>query len=48
LLVGIPLLPRIGAPRVNFVRRQWFTFGAATLLLLLFAFGINAYYHAAP
>jgi rhomboid protease GluP len=48
ILVGMPLLPRIGAPRGQFLRRQWFTFGAATLLLLLFAFGINAYWHAAP
>lgn len=46
LLVGVPLLPRIGAARDRFARRQWLTFGAATLLLLLFAYGVNAYWHS--
>jgi rhomboid protease GluP len=46
LLVGVPLLPRIGAPRDKFLRRQWISFGAAILLLLLFAFGLNAYWHS--
>ncbi len=46
LLIGMPLLPRIGAARDRFARRQWITFSAATLVLLLLAFGVNAYYHA--
>jgi len=46
LLIGMPLLPRIGAARDRFARRQWITFSAATLVLLLLAFGVNAYYHS--
>jgi rhomboid protease GluP len=37
LALGVPLLPRIGAPRDRFIRRQWITFSGAVLLLLLFA-----------
>jgi rhomboid protease GluP len=48
LLVGVPLLPRIGAPRLRFLRRQWITFLGATLLLLLFAYGIASYWRSAP
>jgi rhomboid protease GluP len=48
LLVGVPLLPRVGAPRPRFLRRQWITFSAATLLLLLFAYGISSYWHSVP
>ena len=48
LLLGIPLLPRIGAPRVRFLRRQWTTFLAATLLLLLFAYGTASFWHVIP
>ncbi len=46
LLIGLPLLPRIGSVRPKFVRRQWLAFGGATFLLLLFAYGVNAYWHA--
>jgi len=45
-LIGIPLLPRIGAARDQFVRRQWLTFAAATLVLLLAAYWVNAFWHA--
>ena len=27
LAVGVPLVPRIGAPRAEFVRKQWIAFG---------------------
>ena len=48
LLLGIPLLPRIGAPRQRFLRRQWVTFLGATLALLLFGYGIASYWRALP
>jgi rhomboid protease GluP len=48
LLLGVPLIPRIGAPRPRFLRRQWITFLGATLLLLLFAYGIASYWRALP
>lgn len=48
LLLGIPLLPRIGSPRIRFLRRQWVTFLAATLLLLLFAYGTASFWRVTP
>lgn len=41
---GIPLVPRIGAPRSTFVRRRSFAVLAMTFVLLLIAWGIRAYY----
>src|SRR5271163_3278250 len=38
--IGAPLVPRIGAPRPEFVRKQWAAFGGAVLLLALLAYGI--------
>ena len=43
LAIGVPLVPRIGAPRVQFVRKQWVAFGGAALLLALLAYGIYSY-----
>lgn len=41
---GIPLVPRIGAPRSTFVRRRALAVLGMTFLLLLIAWGIRAYY----
>lgn len=35
LALGVPLVPRIGAPRSLWVRRQWIAFGGMLLLVLL-------------
>jgi rhomboid protease GluP len=43
LAIGVPLVPRIGAPRAEFVRKQWIAFGGAALLLALLAYGIFSY-----
>jgi rhomboid protease GluP len=43
LAIGIPLAPRIGAPRAEFVRKQWIAFAGAALLLALLAYGIFNY-----
>ena len=48
LMLGVPLIPRIGTPRPRFLRRQWLTFLGATLLLLLIAYGIASYWRAQP
>ena len=32
LAIGVPLVPRIGAPRAEFVRKQWVAFAGAALL----------------
>jgi rhomboid protease GluP len=44
ILVGLPLLPRIGAPRDRFVRRRAVAFSVMAFLLLLFAWGLRAAY----
>lgn len=46
ILVGIPLVPRIGAPRHRFVRRRAIAFLIMAFLLLLFAWGLHAAYPA--
>jgi rhomboid protease GluP len=43
LAIGVPLVPRIGARRAEFVRRQWFAFAGAALVLALLAYGIFSY-----
>jgi len=43
LAIGVPLLPRIGARRPEFVQRQWVAFGGAVLILALLAYGIFSY-----
>ncbi len=44
ILVGLPLLPRIGAQRSSFVRRRAISFAVMAFLLLLFAWGLHAFY----
>src|SRR5271170_5124188 len=43
LAIGVPLVPRIGARREEFVQRQWVAFGCAVLILALLAYGIFSY-----
>ncbi len=42
ILLGLPLLPRIGAPRESFVRRRAVALVAMTFALLLFAWWLHA------
>ncbi|HEY4049797.1 MAG TPA: rhomboid family intramembrane serine protease [Acidobacteriaceae bacterium] len=42
--LGIPLVPRIGAPRNQFLIRRRIAYGGMTLLLLVFAFGIVSFW----
>ena len=35
LMLGVPLVPRLGADRQLWMRRQWVAFGGMVLLLLL-------------
>ena len=44
LAVGVPLLPRIGAPKGQFLIRQKVAYGGMCLLLLAFAFGIDSFW----
>lgn len=43
LALGVPLVPRVGAPREQFLLRQRLGFGGGAFLLLLFAYGIFRY-----
>ncbi|HEV2280326.1 MAG TPA: rhomboid family intramembrane serine protease [Acidobacteriaceae bacterium] len=48
IVFGLPLLPRIGAPRSAFLRRRTFTVVAVSFALLLFAWWLRSFYaHAA-
>jgi rhomboid protease GluP len=44
ILLGLPLVPRIGAPRGLFVRRRAMAFAVMAFLLVLFAWGLRAAY----
>jgi rhomboid protease GluP len=44
LALGIPLVPRIGAPRTTFLRRRAFALGGMAFLLILIAWGLRALY----
>lgn len=44
IALGLPLVPRIGAPRATFLRRRATTIGAAVFILLLIAWGLRAAY----
>ena len=43
LALGVPMVPRIGSPRMEFVRRQWIAFAGGALFLALLAYGIFSY-----
>ncbi len=43
LAIGVPLVPKIGAPRAEFIRKQWIAFAGAALSLALLAYGIFSY-----
>lgn len=44
ILLGLPLLPRIGAPKASFLRRRAVVLVAATFALVLFAWWLHALY----
>ena len=44
LAVGLPLVPRIGARKPQFVTRQWVAFGGLATLLVLFGFGVVSFW----
>src|SRR5579875_3243747 len=44
ILFGLPLVPRIGAPRTTFLRRRTLAIGVMAFLLLLIAWGLRATY----
>ena len=46
LAFGVPLVPRIGAPRATFLRRRWFAVGGTAFALTLFAFGVNSFWRS--
>ncbi|MGC2636308.1 MAG: rhomboid family intramembrane serine protease [Acidobacteriaceae bacterium] len=47
IALGLPLVPRIGAPRTTFLRRRAVTVGVMAFILLLIAWGIRAAYASA-
>jgi rhomboid protease GluP len=47
LALGVPLVPRIGAPRAQFMRRRTIAVGVMIFLLLLIAWGLRARYQTA-
>jgi rhomboid protease GluP len=42
--LGVPLVPRIGAPRTQFLLRRRVAYGGMVLMLLVFAFGIVSFW----
>jgi rhomboid protease GluP len=44
LALGAPLVPRIGAARSQFAFRSWVAYGGMAILLVVFAFGIAAFW----
>lgn len=44
IALGLPLVPRIGAPRTTFLRRRATAIGVAAFILLLIAWGLRAAY----
>jgi len=48
LALGVPLVPRIGAPRALFTRRRALATGVMLFVLLLIAWGLRAYYAGSP
>lgn len=47
LALGVPLVPRIGAPRETFVRRRAIAVGVMVFILLLIAWGLRAFHEGA-
>jgi membrane associated rhomboid family serine protease len=45
LALGVPLVPRIGAPKPLFERRRLWGVGATTFVLILMAFGVHSFWH---
>jgi len=45
LAIGVPLVPRIGSRRPEFVQRQWVAFAGMAFLLALFAYGLFTFHH---
>jgi rhomboid protease GluP len=46
LALGVPLVPKLGADRQLWVRRQWLAFGAVLLLVVLGARFVSSFWHA--
>jgi rhomboid protease GluP len=46
LALGVPLVPRIGAPRATFLRRRWLAVVGMAFVLTLLAFGVNSFWRA--
>lgn len=44
LALGVPLVPRIGAAREQFVFRRWVAYGGGGILILLFASGVASFW----
>jgi rhomboid protease GluP len=44
LALGVPLVPRIGAPRATFIRRRWLALGGMTFILMLMGFGLRSFW----
>ncbi len=44
LALGMPMVPRIGAPRAMFARRRRIAVGGMLLAVLLLGFGVRSYY----
>lgn len=46
LVLGVPLVPKLGADRQLWVRRQWLAFGTVLLLVVLGARFVSSFWHA--
>jgi len=46
LALGLPLVPRIGAPKPLFEQRRAWGVGGMAFLLILLAFGVKSFWHA--
>ena len=44
LALGVPLVPRIGAPKTTFIRRRWLAVGGMAFVLTLVAFGLRSFW----
>lgn len=46
LALGVPLVPRIGAPQTTFIRRRWIAVIGMAFALTLIAFGVRSFWRA--